>query len=120
MSIGFEKVLLMQNPLNLESSQVIQTYVYEIGILNGRFSYSTAVGLFNSVVNLIILLIFNRLAKRTVRILIGKGVSDMIKESSSDRIFDICNKILIWFFIIIIWAYLYFIFLVHLSVTQAM
>ncbi|MBW8348534.1 ABC transporter permease subunit [Bacillus sp. IITD106] len=65
MSVGFEKILLMQNPLNLESSQVIQTYVYEIGILNGQFSYSTAVGLFNSVVNLIILLIFNRLARRT-------------------------------------------------------
>ncbi|MBS4195986.1 ABC transporter permease [Lederbergia citri] len=65
MSVGFEKILLMQNPLNLESSQVIQTYVYEIGILNGQFSYSTAVGLFNSVVNLIILIIFNRLARRT-------------------------------------------------------
>lgn len=65
MSIGFEKILLMQNPLNLESSQVIQTYVYDIGILTGQFSYSTAVGLFNSVVNLIILLIFNRLARKT-------------------------------------------------------
>ena len=65
MSIGFEKILLMQNPLNLESSQVIQTYVYDIGILNGQFSYSTAVGLFNSVVNLVILLVFNHLARKT-------------------------------------------------------
>lgn len=65
MSIGFEKILLMQNPLNLESSQVIQTYVYEIGILSGQYSYSTAVGLFNSVVNFVILLFFNRLARRT-------------------------------------------------------
>lgn len=65
MSVGFEKILLMQNPLNLEASQVIQTYVYDIGLLNGQFSYSTAVGLFNSVINFIILIIFNRLARRT-------------------------------------------------------
>lgn len=39
MSVGFEKILLMQNPLNLEASQVIQTYVYDIGLLNGQFSY---------------------------------------------------------------------------------
>ncbi len=65
MSVGFEKILLMQNPLNLEASQVIQTYVYDIGILTGQFSYSTAVGLFNSVINLAILVFFNRLARRT-------------------------------------------------------
>ncbi|WP_431731864.1 ABC transporter permease [Bacillus timonensis] len=65
MSVGFEKILLMQNPLNLEASQVIQTYVYDIGLLNGQFSYSTAVGLFNSVINFIILIVFNRLARRT-------------------------------------------------------
>ncbi len=65
MSIGFEKILLMQNELNLSSSQVIQTYVYETGLLHGQYSYSTAVGLFNSVINFIILIIFNRLARRT-------------------------------------------------------
>ncbi|MFD1735440.1 ABC transporter permease [Bacillus salitolerans] len=65
MSVGFEKILLMQNPLNLEASQVIQTYVYDIGILTGQFSYSTAVGLFNSIINLIILVFFNRLSRRT-------------------------------------------------------
>jgi putative aldouronate transport system permease protein len=65
MSVGFEKILLLQNPLNLESSQVIQTYVYDIGILTGQFSYSTAVGLFNSVISLIILVFFNRLARKT-------------------------------------------------------
>ncbi|KAF0818622.1 ABC transporter, permease protein 1 (cluster 1, maltose/g3p/polyamine/iron) [Bacillus sp. ZZV12-4809] len=65
MTVGFEKILLMQNPLNLEASQVIQTYVYDIGILTGQFSYSTAVGLFNSVINLIILVFFNRLARKT-------------------------------------------------------
>lgn len=65
LSIGFEKILLMQNPLNLESSQVIQTYVYEAGLLHGQYAYSTAIGLFNSVVNLVILLFFNRVARRT-------------------------------------------------------
>jgi putative aldouronate transport system permease protein len=65
MSIGFEKILLMQNPLNLDSSQVIQTYVYDIGILNGQYSYSTAIGLFNAVINFIILIFFNRIARRT-------------------------------------------------------
>lgn len=65
MTIGFEKILLMQNELNLESSQVIQTYVYEAGLLNGQYSYSTAVGLFNSVINFIILILFNRIARRT-------------------------------------------------------
>nr|WP_188383516.1 ABC transporter permease subunit [Ornithinibacillus halotolerans] len=65
MSIGFEKILLMQNELNLESSQVIQTYVYEAGLLHGQYSYSTAVGLFNSVINFAILIFFNRLARRT-------------------------------------------------------
>lgn len=65
MSIGFEKILLMQNPLNLESSQVIQTYVYEAGLLHGQYAYSTAIGLFNSVINLIILVFFNRVARRT-------------------------------------------------------
>lgn len=64
-STSFEKILLMQNPLNLEASNVIATYVYDIGLLNGQYSYSTAVGLFNSVVNCILLLVFNRLARRT-------------------------------------------------------
>lgn len=63
-AVGFEKVYLMQNPLNLSASEVIQTYVYKAGLLQAQYSFSTAVGLFNSVVNLIILVVFNRLAKR--------------------------------------------------------
>ena len=65
MSIGFEKILLMQNPLNLESSQVIQTYVYESGLLHGQYAYSTAIGLFNSVFNFLLLLFANRITRRT-------------------------------------------------------
>ena len=63
LSIGFEKVLLLQNPLNLAGSEVISTYVYKVGMLNFQYSYSTAIGLFNTVVNLIILLSVNWFSK---------------------------------------------------------
>lgn len=66
MSVGFEKVWLMQNNLNLSTSEVISTYVYKIGLITGGgdFSYATAIGLFNSVVNLILLVVFNKICKR--------------------------------------------------------
>lgn len=64
MSIGFEKVYLMQNAVNSDASEIIQTHVYKTGLIGGKFSYSTAVGLFNNVINFIILLSFNQLAKR--------------------------------------------------------
>lgn len=65
MSVGFEKVYLMQNALNLDASEVIQTYVYKSGLLNAQYSYSAAVGLFNAVINFILLVSFNELAKRS-------------------------------------------------------
>ena len=64
LSIGFEKVLQLQNPLNLAGSEVISTYVYKVGMQNFQYSYSTAIGLFNTVVNLIILLSVNWFSKR--------------------------------------------------------
>ncbi|QGH36938.1 ABC transporter permease subunit [Gracilibacillus salitolerans] len=64
MNVGFEKILLMQNNLNLESSEVIQTFVYRNGILNGDYSYSTAIGLFNSIINFALLLLINRYARK--------------------------------------------------------
>jgi len=64
MSIGFEKVYLMQNAVNADASEIIQTHVYKTGLLNGKFSYSSAVGLFNNLINFIILLSMNQLAKR--------------------------------------------------------
>ncbi len=64
MNIGYEKVLLMQNSLNQASSDVISTYVYRVGILEGNFDYSTAISLFNSVCNVILLVIANFIAKR--------------------------------------------------------
>jgi putative aldouronate transport system permease protein len=63
-AIGFEKVYLMQNSLNLSSSEVIQTYVYKVGLLGTQFSYSAAIGLFNSVINLILLVMVNQFAKK--------------------------------------------------------
>lgn len=67
MSIGFEKVYLMQNPLNLSTSEVISTYVYKVGLSSEGsvdFSYSTAIGLFNSIVNMIFIVVVNAIAGR--------------------------------------------------------
>ncbi len=64
LAIGFEKVYLLQNPLNLGSSEIIATYVYKIGLLNANFSFATAVGLFNSVINMILLVLVNSYVKR--------------------------------------------------------
>ena len=62
-SVGFEKVFLLQNPLNLDTSTVIGTYLYQVGIVNGQFSYSAAVGLFESVINILMVVTFNTIAR---------------------------------------------------------
>ena len=65
MSIGFEKVFLLQNDLNLSYSEVISTYVYKVGLSGGGktdFSYATAIGFFNSVVNLVLIVVVNFIA----------------------------------------------------------
>ncbi len=64
MSVGFEKVFLMQNPLNMRSSDVISTYVYRVGLLGAEYSFASAVGLFNAVINFTILITVNWIAKR--------------------------------------------------------
>ena len=64
MRLGFEKALLMQNPLNIDTSEIITTYVYKVGLLGAQFSFSTAVGLFNSVINLVLLLLVNKMARK--------------------------------------------------------
>lgn len=64
MNVGFEKALLMQTPLNKPTSEIIQTYVYSLGLLRAQYSFSAAVGLFNSVINLILLVAVNRVARR--------------------------------------------------------
>ena len=64
LSVGFEKTFLLQNSLNQDASSVIATYVYEIGLLNQQFSYSTAIGLFNSIVNIIMIVAANMISKK--------------------------------------------------------
>ena len=64
LSIGFEKIYLLQNPLNMEASSVISTHVYEMGLLGRQWSYSTAVGLFNNIVSIILVVIANFVAKK--------------------------------------------------------
>lgn len=64
MNVGFEKVLLMQNDLNRGVSEVISTYTYKVGLINAQYSYSTAIGLFNNLINFLILLGVNRTARR--------------------------------------------------------
>lgn len=65
MSLGYEKVLLMQTPLNLSASEIISTYSYKVGLQTGTdYSYGTAIGLFNSVINLALMCIVNALSKR--------------------------------------------------------
>lgn len=64
LSVGFEKVYLMQNSLNMSSSDIISTHVYHKGIIDGQYSYSAAVGLFNSIVNFTLLVIVNRMARK--------------------------------------------------------
>lgn len=64
MAMGFEKIILLQNPLNMASSNVIATFVYKQGLLDAQYSFAAAVGLFNSVINMILLVIVNRIAKK--------------------------------------------------------
>lgn len=68
MSIGYEKVYLMQMGTNTAVSEIISTYVYKVGLQNAQFSFATAVGLFNAAVNLLILLIVNAISKKAADI----------------------------------------------------
>lgn len=64
LSVGFEKVFLLQNDLNKGVSQVISTYVYQVGLIDRNLSYSSAIGLFNSVVNAVILIVVNKISDK--------------------------------------------------------
>ena len=71
MSIGFEKAYALQTDLNLASSEIIATYVYKKGLLDGDYSFSTAVGLFNTVINVILLITVNKIVSKMND---GKGI----------------------------------------------
>lgn len=64
LNTNFEQLLVLQNPLNLSASEVVDTYAYKVGIRAGRFSYATAVGLFKSVIALILLVSANKATKK--------------------------------------------------------
>ena len=64
MSVGAEKIILLYNPTTYETAETISTYVYQKGLVNMNFSYSTAIGLFNSVINLVLLLAANKISKK--------------------------------------------------------
>ncbi len=66
MNVGFEKVFIMQNNMNLDASEVISTYVYKVGLASARadFSYATAIGLFNSLINFLMIVTVNAISKR--------------------------------------------------------
>ena len=68
MTVGFEKVYLMQNTLNREASDVFATFVYRVGLLSAEYSFSAAVGLFNAVINFILILAVNRISRKVSEI----------------------------------------------------
>ena len=64
LSVGFDKIYLLQNNLNLDVSSVVATYTYQIGLIGGQYSYSTAIGLFNTLVNVSMILLSNTICKK--------------------------------------------------------
>lgn len=71
MSVGFEKAYALQTDLNMETSEIIATYVYKKGLLDGDYGFSTAVGLFNTVINIVLLVSMNSIVKKMND---GKGI----------------------------------------------
>lgn len=64
LSLGFDKVWLLQNPLNMEGSSIISTYTYQVGMLDGQMSYSSAIGLFNNITNIVLVFLANKVSKK--------------------------------------------------------
>ena len=71
MSVGFEKAYALQTDLNMAASEIISTYVYKKGLLDGDYGFSTAVGLFNTVINIVLLVSMNTIVKKMNE---GKGI----------------------------------------------
>jgi putative aldouronate transport system permease protein len=65
MAVGFEKILLLYNPLTYPTADVISTYLYRVGVVSGSFSYAAAIGLFESVIGLVLVLSTNFVSRRT-------------------------------------------------------
>lgn len=65
MSVGYEKAFLMQQGMNIKTSEIISTYVYKVGLMQAQYSLATAIGLFNSIINFVLLISVNTIAKRS-------------------------------------------------------
>lgn len=72
MNVGFDKIFLLYNPVTYETSDVISTYVYRKGILEANYSFSAAVGLFNSVINFALLVATNKISKKSMKPVFGR------------------------------------------------
>lgn len=68
LSVGFEKTFMLQNSLNISASRVISTYVYEVGLQSTQYSYSSAIGLFNNIINILFIMIINTVSKRVTEV----------------------------------------------------
>ena len=68
MNVGYEKIILLYNEGIYETADIISSFVYRKGLLNFEWSYSTAVSLFNSVINLVIILVFNKISKKVTEV----------------------------------------------------
>ena len=68
LSVGFEKTFLLQNDLNMDASSVISTYVYEAGMITHQYSYSAAIGLFNNIINIILIVTVNKISNKVANI----------------------------------------------------
>jgi putative aldouronate transport system permease protein len=64
LSVGYEKTILLYNPATYETADIISTYVYRVGLLEQNWSYSTAIGLFNSAINFALLIMANRISRK--------------------------------------------------------
>ena len=73
MNVGFEKAYLLQTSLNKETSEIIATYVYEQGMLKAMYSFSTAVGLFNTAGNIVLLVAVNKICKKLSNVSLSEG-----------------------------------------------
>lgn len=65
MNLGFQKAYLLQNGLNISASEIIPTYIYKVGLVDAQYSYSAAISLFNNLINIILLLVVNKIAQKT-------------------------------------------------------
>ena len=85
MSVGFEKAYLMQTSLNLTTSEVISTYTYKVGLMQAEYSYSTAIGLFNNVINFTLLIVVNWVARRASGSSLWEGGIEDEKTEGKNR-----------------------------------